>query len=63
MRDEIDDLLLEYVKKFGEAMPLYEVSMTNEELKNTLLKCLESGKRYELPDEVKRLEENYKWNF
>lgn len=53
--NEIERLLEEYNRQFGEAMPLSMVHMTEKELLDTLRRCLETNEKFELPDEVRRL--------
>lgn len=53
--DELDRLMDEYEERFGEMIPLKMVHFTEEELKQTLRGCLQSGKAYELPDKIKEL--------
>lgn len=55
--NEIERLLEEYVRQFGEALPLSMVHMTEEDLLQVLRDCLSKGKPYELPEDVRRLME------
>lgn len=53
--NELDELMDRYEKQFGEMIPLRIIHMNEEQLKTVLLSCLDTGKAYELPDEVKKL--------
>ena len=48
MNDILDSLLEEYLQKFGDCFPVFEVGGSDEDLIEALRECIESGKPYEI---------------